>query len=211
MKRRILIDIPTYLAALSEERPVFHSEADFQLAFGWLLQRCLPGADVRLEWRTPLLDRRLYLDIYLEVDGEKWGIELKYKTRPIATTVRGELFELKSHGAQDLGRYDYLRDLERLETLKSLGVIDAGAAILLTNDTAYWTGSSAAYAYASFGLTECRSLSGKLAWGPTAGPGTTRKREAPISIVGEHVVKWSEYSKIDARIAGQIRSLVIQV
>lgn len=190
---------------------MFHSEADFQLAFGWLLQRRFPGADVRLEWRAPLSDRRLYLDIYLDVDGEKWGLELKYKTRPIATNVRGELFELKSHGAQDLGRYDYLRDVERIETLKGFGLIDAGAAILLTNDASYWTGSSAGYAYAAFGLTESRLLSGVLAWGPTAGAGTIRKREAPISIAGKHVVTWSEYSQIDARTAGRIRSLVIQV
>ena len=204
------IDIPKYLAALAAERPIFHSEADFQLAFGWLLQRSFPAADVRLEWRAPMSDRRIYLDIYLAVDGTRWGLELKYKTRPITMTVRGERFELKEHGAQDLGRYDYLHDIERIETLKAMDLIDAGAAILLTNDSAYWTASTALNAYAAFELTDSRVLNGDLAWGPTAGEGTRFTRDAPIPILRTHVVKWSEYSELDATRHGRLRSLVVQ-
>jgi hypothetical protein len=45
------VDLPNVLAALAIGRPVFHPEADFQLAFAWELQRAHPSARIRLETR----------------------------------------------------------------------------------------------------------------------------------------------------------------
>jgi hypothetical protein len=43
--------LPDVLAELSGQRPIFHSEADFQLAFAWTIQTRHPVAKIRLEQR----------------------------------------------------------------------------------------------------------------------------------------------------------------
>ena len=44
-----VVEIGEILSALAEQRPVFHSEADFQHAFAWEIHQQLPMASVRLE------------------------------------------------------------------------------------------------------------------------------------------------------------------
>ena len=50
----------------------------------------------------------------------------------------GETYSLKDHSAQDTGRYDFCRDLERLENMVDLGVAAHGYAIFLSNEPQYW-------------------------------------------------------------------------
>jgi hypothetical protein len=55
----------------------------------------------------------------------------------------GEAFKLKSHGAQNLGKNDYLKDVQCIEILrKCLPNYKKGFAILLTNDPTFWYNSS---------------------------------------------------------------------
>ncbi len=42
------------------------------------------------------------------------------------------------HGAQDIGRYDFFKDVERVERFRSSRPGRDGAVIFLTNDGAYW-------------------------------------------------------------------------
>jgi hypothetical protein len=102
--------------ALAAKRPVFHSEADFQHAFAWEIHQHLPDAYVRLEYRPALLPTRAYVDVWVVDGNQTLAIELKYKTAPLSVQLDdGEKFDLMSQGAQDLGRYDFVRDLWRLE------------------------------------------------------------------------------------------------
>ena len=55
----------------------------------------------------------MLLDIWLPT--EKIAIELKYPKRELATKWQGELYKLKNNGAQDINRYDLLKDVQRLE------------------------------------------------------------------------------------------------
>ncbi len=105
------LSIPAVLAALTEQRPIFHSEADFQHTLAWEVHRRLPQASVRLERPVKLsrVDKPLHVDIWIEHDGDILVIELKYKTRALQTLESGERFALQNHGAQDLGRYDFIR------------------------------------------------------------------------------------------------------
>ena len=50
------------LPALARRRPIFHSEADFQLALAWEIQTARPAAGVRLEKRL-LHSPRINLDV----------------------------------------------------------------------------------------------------------------------------------------------------
>jgi hypothetical protein len=146
---------------LSTERPLFHSEADLQHAVAWLIHGEHPDCTIRLEYPIRGTTRASYLDLLAVVGGERVAIELKYKTRALSTSINGEPFILKSHGAQDLGRYDYLLDVQRIEAAIETGVADRGWAILLSNDSAYWRASdTTGVAYEAFGLHPGRQVTG---------------------------------------------------
>lgn len=72
-------------------------------------------------------------DIYFEIGGKRYGVELKYKTKENNKTKH------ITHGAQLNGSYFYLNDIKRLEEWKYTNEIDFGMAILITNDPAYYT------------------------------------------------------------------------
>jgi hypothetical protein len=55
------VDVDTVLARLSSVRRVFHSEADFQHAFAWVLHEVDPSLNIRLEVRQ---DKREYVDLF---------------------------------------------------------------------------------------------------------------------------------------------------
>src|SRR5436309_5136106 len=132
------LNLHEILRSLGQVRPVFHSEADFQHALAWRVQQLFPTAAIRLEYRAPLPGDPLHLDLYARDEGTRIAMELKYKTRALKTTVSDETFELRTHGANPLGRYDFIKDIERVERLVDGGVADLGFAALLTNDNQYW-------------------------------------------------------------------------
>lgn len=120
------------------------------------------------------------------------AIELKYKTRKWIGEILGERFELAGHGAQDVGGYDYIKDVFRLEEICRNIDNCRGVAIMLSNDSAYWR-PPVTSAYASFRLTEGRVLQDLIAWPASTNPGTMRNREWPLSLKGSYQLKWHDY------------------
>ena len=123
------------MAALAVGRPVFHSEADFQHAFAWELQRAHPGARIRLETRPV---RGEHLDVLFTDSDRRVAIELKYLTAGWAGRVVGESFELLSQGAQDIRAYDCVKDIVRVERYTAATPGSSGLVVVLANDAAYW-------------------------------------------------------------------------
>ena len=174
-----MLDIASLMDDLARDRPVFHNEKDFQLALGWCIRDAIPNATVRMEYK-PFPDEPMYLDIWLPDIGV--ALELKYRTRRLNILGERESFALRDHGAQDICRYDFLKDIHRLERLRTLRHARAGFAVLLTNDPSYWKRSlRSATADAAFRLHEGRTITGVMAWSESAGAGTTEGREDPIS------------------------------
>jgi hypothetical protein len=135
----IKINIQKIMSLLSKKRPVFHSEFDFQFALAWEIQKEYKKADIRLEYRQPDAPeekgKRKYFDIKIELNEKIYLIELKYKTIKQKLKYDGELYELKNHAANPLGRYLYLKDIQRIEdslVLNSMKNFEIGYAILLT-------------------------------------------------------------------------------
>ena len=169
---------------LASERPLFQSEADFQLALAWTIQKRHEGARLRLEQRL-LHNPAVVVDIVVGLGDQTYALELKYLKSRLAVTIDDERFELAT-GAPDVERYDWLKDIARLERLIDSDVADAGCAVLLTNAPAFWSPSVTGKptGYDSFRIHGGLMLSGVLAWGHTAGAGTRRGREAPIELAG---------------------------
>ena len=204
-------DMNAVLGALAEDRPVFHSEADFRHALAWQIQRNKPHTRVRQEVGNLIEgpDRR-YVDIWLP--GSETAIELKYVTRAAGILHLGEEFRLRDQSAQDTRRYDFCLDIARLEGVIRAGKARNGYAILLTNDHLYWTRPTKTDANdAEFVLHEDRDITGTLAWSPRAGAGTTKGREMPIEIRGSYLAHWREYSSPAGSGYTRFRSLLLQV
>ena len=207
-----MLDIHGVMARLSETRPIFHSEADFQHALAWRIHEMMTDSQVRLECNLfPNEMGRRYLDIWLPTVGV--SIELKYRKRRLElTTPEGERFALTYHRAQDQGRYDFLKDIQRVEQLVVQGRAKTGFAILLTNDPSYWSlGQKADPVDAAFHIYEGREVAGSMAWSEEASPKTKEGREEPITLTASYTLRWQDYSKFPERGYSQFRYLAVAV
>lgn len=191
-----MIDLVQLLTQLAADRPIFHSEADFQHALAWRIHQRHPNAGVRLEYRPAHVATPMYVDIWIAFpDGAIAALEVKYKTRALAIDHAGESFQLRAHSAADQGRYDFLLDIARLEAVTAQMKTVQGAALILSNDSGYWSAPRATNTCdAAFRIHDGKALTGELAWGIKASPGTMRNRTTPIKLSASYTASWSSYS-----------------
>ena len=204
------LDIPYLLTDLAERRPIFHSEADLQHALAWHLKEFHPRLEIRLEY--PLArPANTAIDILIRNGDQEMALELKYLAKRIEQEIDGERFALKSQSAHDIRRYDVLKDVRRMEQFLTTRPSATAAVLVLTNDSAYWTGPKSEGTYdAAFSLREGRTITGQLDWAAQTGTGTKRGRETTIFLNGNYVMKWEDYSLIDGQ-SGRFRFLYILV
>ncbi len=151
------MDIKEAVEALSKERKIFHSEADFQLAlFRKIIDRYTKRKCVRFEYALGRNECNLkhlkeipHFDIM--ITNEEYeptvAIELKYAAKNIECIERGEgrdeYFSLPSRGGQCCERYGFWNDIKRLQAFVTNKKISrAGYVIFLTNDNLYWEDSN---------------------------------------------------------------------
>jgi len=186
------------LSSLSARRPVFHSEADFQHALAWEIQLASKSASIRLEQQIAARGSRVHLDMLVQDQSQHIAVELKYKTKKAAIACGEERFHLRNQSAQDIGRYDFLKDIMRIEQYVATHPGSEGYVVLLTNDQSYWQESRKTNAVdTAFRIHEGREVSGELAWGSGASDGTMRSREAAIQITGSYRLTWCDFSVVE--------------
>jgi len=205
------------LEELSKKRPVFHSEADFQLELATHLSS--KGYNVRLEKSYSRVG--IYKKIELDVElNDFFAIELKYKTQLFTTTIADELFELKKHGAANLGRFDALDDARRVKLLKNSfkTKIKRGFTVFLTNDCYYWGNDAIGSMSEQFSLKDGRSLKvgSVLNWvGNSFNPNSLSQKRmspyAPIEIEFNEDITWHDYSNFLEEKNGLFRFFVLDV
>jgi len=210
MSNRI-VDASAVLTSLREKRRVFHSEADFQFAFGWEIKSLNPRLEIRLETH-PKPNVRLDLQVIDPERAEAVAIELKYLTRGWSGSEGGETFALKHHSALDGRRYDVLKDIGRVEQFIEGRVRWTGYAVVLTNDAGYWTPPRAERASndRAFRIHDGLSLApGSRSW--VALTASTKNREHAIELRGEYPLRWTDYSQVDDTLGGKFRALVVPI
>lgn len=205
-----MIDINYMMSRLSRSRPLFHSEADFQHALAWEIQTLNPNCSMRLEFKPPYLKERIYLDIWCTHEDIIIAIELKYKTRGTLVNVNGEIFALLDQSAQDIGRYDFIKDIQRLEQLVFDRNKIVAYAIFLTNDSAYWAPPRSNQTVdAGFRIHEGRILTGEVCWAFGASEGTRRGREGKLHVRRTYTLNWKDYSEVSQKSYGKFRYLLV--
>jgi len=206
-----MLAIHDLLASLATDRPVFHSEADFQHALAWLLHQRHPELAVRLEVPVRVGHFCLHIDVMALSGTIAVAMEIKYKTRAASSVVGAEAFRLTSQAAQDLGRYDFVKDIERLERVAAERPGTIGYAVLLTNDQSYWKAGRPGSLDEDFRLHDGRRISGTLNWGTGAAAGTIRGREAGLTLCGSYQVAWKDYSEIGPNQRDRFRYLTVVI
>jgi len=205
-------EIHNTIAKLAKQRPVFHSEADFQHALAWQIHIFNPDAHIRLEKQVAAKGSRVHLDLLVQENGGETAIELKYKTRSAKLEDGKEEFYLRNQSAQDTGRHDFLKDIQRLEKYVGLRPNAQGFAVILTNDRTYWTESKKIDSVDSaFRIHEGKVITGEATWGVKASAGTKYKREETIKLQSSYTVGWRSYSSFGGGVADEFRYLLLCV
>ncbi len=192
------IDVEASLLKLKKDRPIFHSEADFQHALAWQIHKDNPNARVRLEVPSERKDKREHIDIVIGNQKEICAIELKYKKTRIDIWHNSEKIDLRPDQAQDISRYDFIKDLVRLEQYVSKKSGHLGYAIMLTNDHLYEQKESKGKNSKDFFLYEKRILKKNtpMKWNKDTSPGTLKGRENSLTLKNNYKLNWKDYSII---------------
>lgn len=144
--------IQTAIHDLKNERSIFHSEDDLKLALALKIKEQNPQFKIRLEkpfsieMVEPVESKKEHkvnasVDILVYTEqGVPVPIELKYKTKKLDTCVDvdGEKYDLTQQGAHNIGRYNFRKDIYRVEKqLEQLDNAEVGYVLKITNDLAY--------------------------------------------------------------------------
>lgn len=197
-------DIIKVMTALpGDNRTIFTSEADFQFALAWEIKQLYPEYDIRLEEILDVGDGKhhfIHVDIIIhDKDNKIIPIELKYCTKS-APVEDLDGFILKNQGAEDIRRYDFIKDIQRVESIrnkhKNDGRFVCGYCIFLTNSERYWKPKKNREECIDkdFLIDEDSIISGKPKEWNRASSGTMKGREAPLK-TDEYEIVWEDYVK----------------
>ena len=148
------------VAFLESNEELLFNERDLQMHLAtWLRKSKKSYDDVDVEYYVPweelgkdtsgeykyIWKSELRLDIVVKKDGEYCPVELKYKTKKVERKISrfneelsDEVIIMKNQGAQDLGMYDFWKDVRRIELVKNrFKSVKGGLVLFLTNDHFY--------------------------------------------------------------------------
>ena len=154
MSRLIEIVRQDVFAFLESYEELLFNERDLQMHLAtWLRRSANAYDDVDVEYYVPkgeldgsVWDSELRLDIVVKKDDEYCPVELKYKTKRVMRQItrfgealRNEKVEvMKNQGAQDLGMYNFWKDVRRVELVRNrFERVKGGLAVFVTNDELY--------------------------------------------------------------------------
>ena len=143
-------DVFAFLESYNE---LLFNERDFQMHLAtWLRNSANAYDDVDVEYYVPkselnnyVWDSELRLDIVVKKAGEYCPVELKYKTKKVERQISrfdemldDKVVVMKNQGAQDLGMYDFWKDVRRVELVRNrFKNVKGGLAVFVTNDQLY--------------------------------------------------------------------------
>ena len=216
MEENIRSDIEEFLENTKEP---FYNECEFQMYLALFLKE--KGYNIYLEYSVPLdcekvqgeINKRkqrgeslpfsnkekMDIDIVIEKDNFFYPIELKYKTRSIQLDLKrfGEDLKdskfLKDQGAIPIGRYDFWKDVARLEFIKESfkQKICKGFCVFLTNDRKYMEEEIKTSKY--FTMEDGKTHKGFLSFKT---PSLAQKHKGFSLLENHQIDKWKELSSI---------------
>lgn len=220
------LDLVNIINSFASEGIVFSNEQDFQFALGTKIKglKCVKNvffevisldstitfslieSNVKksIKYKLPRSVKQ-YHDLLVELDNQTFVmIELKYKSPGkicLYETLKGKFITF-IQGAYDLGAYDFLNDIQRLETINSRNLlndikISKSFSILLTNDRNYrfndfrrskiWTKYSLCETYKTKGSGVLTFKEGSLTYK------TKGKTYSAVELKNIYDIEWLDY------------------
>jgi len=154
---------------LDTNKELLFNERDFQMHLATFLRHTGHYDDVDVEYYVPLSELKgyiwnneLHMDILVHKDEEYLPIELKYKTKSVHKSIlrfgehmADDVEVMKNQGAQDIGMYDFWKDVRRIEIVRNrFKAIRNGLAVFVTNDPAYLKAGRNTSNHVQFSMTE---------------------------------------------------------
>ena len=154
---------------LDTNKELLFNERDLQIHLATYLRQTGHYDDVDVEYYVPLSELENYIwnnelriDVLVRKGDEYLPIELKYKTKSVkkriprfGEQVASDIEVMKNQGAQDLGKYDFWKDVRRIEIVrKRFKAIKNGLAVFVTNDPAYLQSGRDLSNHIKFSMTE---------------------------------------------------------
>lgn len=194
----VCADIEEWLSSLSE-MPGNERDMQIHLAF-WL--RTVRHRDVILEYYIPAVvfpdsawKSELYIDIVVSFGNCYIPVELKYKTQAIhRQSIKrfGESLDykvpiVKNQAAQNLGRYDFWKDVRRLELVSHrFRCVPGGVAVFLTNDPAYLANPKPMANHFEFSMAEGEHPKSRHWQRATS----LRQKHPDFMLDGDYTIRW---------------------
>jgi hypothetical protein len=165
--------------------PRFCSEADFQFALGWKIQKEFPNAEIRFECPALLKGATVEIDIVVKLNDELFPIELKNPTEEGGRTTNN--------------RCDMVKDIERLENLQSSDLkVQDFINFPIREGFAVWLTDNKAYREKIASVHNCDIRNGVLEKGTYSYTGGTKEGEFIAEIGNNHTIEWKEYKSDDS-------------
>ena len=166
----LLLDVHTDVKQfLDNNKELYFNERDFQMHLATYLRQAGHYDDVDVEYYVPLSELESYIwnnelriDVLVSRGDEYLPIELKYKTKSVKKRIprfgeqlSSDVEVMKNQGAQDLGKYDFWKDVRRIEIVrKRFKAIKNGLAIFMTNDSTYLQSGRVSSNHVNFSMAE---------------------------------------------------------
>lgn len=202
-----LIDIvrADAMAFLESNNELLFNERDFQMHLAtWLRNSANAYDDVDVEYYVPkteldnyIWDSELRLDIVVKKGGEYCPVELKYKTKKVERQIsrfdeamHDKVVVMKNQGAQDLGMYDFWKDVRRVELVRNrFERVKGGLAVFVTNDPLYTKKSRENSNNVLFNMDEGKHSVVKHWQNPES---TCAKTHPDFEVEKEYSIKWHQ-------------------
>ena len=197
-------ELQKQLEELADNEGLYLNEAQFQFELAGKLRDYFAiqnrECHIYLEYPSTQKDntgRRQYYDIVIQENNAYCVIELKYKTKKGKINYDGIVVELKYHAAQPLAKFDFLKDVSRIENFEkdTDKKLDCGFVIMLTNDKSYWERDSKDGLAQEFSLMDGTTIcKGCKKWRPdtkTSSVGESRKDG--LKLQKDYEVVWKPY------------------
>lgn len=193
---------------IRQQQELMFNELDFQIQLALYLRGSGRYDDVDVEYSLPRdampgydWNSNLRIDLVVSRNGEYCPVELKYPTRKVTRRITRfgedvpEAVVMKNQGAQDIVRYNFWKDVRRLEVLRGrFESVSGGVAVMMTNDMSYTRPVRDESTCAPFSTAEGHEVGGgTVDW---LGEPTVRKDHPPFTLEGRYAAHWEE-TKID--------------
>lgn len=199
---------------IKQQEELLFNEFDFQMQLAIYLRMSNKYDDVDSEYYMPTKntdilegydwDSNMRVDIVVRRGNEYVPIELKYVTKKVVRDKErfGRLIKgmeiLRDQAAQDIRRYDFWKDVRRIELIKNIfPAVKNGFAVFLTNDLSYKKEPRPNTVCSPFSMSGERIIGGGVIdW--NGNPAASKNHKSFI-LEGEYKLLWDKTSMEDVQ------------